>query len=225
MPRHQPERGAGRARGSPQHPLLFAAAARSAPSPGRRPGRGRHRRRARRGPRRCRRRRPPRAAATAVASTIHGAATASRAALIVQPCRVSSSARVRASSRRNADKRAQQPAEVGAADLTRHPQRLDDAVTHRVGERRLEPVEAVVEPAGRAVVLAEAGERPAQLLRTADAELGQRLGQRQPGADAGGEVVDDVRPQLAQLGTSPPGPEPHQRDRAVRSDRRRTRTR
>ena len=45
-----------------------------------------------------------RAAATAAASTTHGAATASRAALTVQPCRVSSSARVRASSRRNADR-------------------------------------------------------------------------------------------------------------------------
>ena len=38
------------------------------------------------------------------ASTTHGAATASRAALTVQPCRVSSSARVRASSRRKVDK-------------------------------------------------------------------------------------------------------------------------
>ena len=94
------------------------------------------------------------------ASTIHGAPTASRAALTVQPCRVSSSARVRASSRRKVDERPQQPAEVAAADLAGDPQRLDEAVAHRVGQPLLEPVEALVEPARRAVVLGEGARRP-----------------------------------------------------------------
>ena len=44
--------------------------------------------------------------------------------------------------------RAQQPAEVGAADLARDAHRLDDPVADRVGERRLQPVQALAE-AGR----------------------------------------------------------------------------
>ena len=43
----------------------------------------------------------------------------------------------------------EQPAEVAATDLAGHADRLDDAVADRVGERRLEPVDGLVEPAGR----------------------------------------------------------------------------
>ena len=52
---------------------------------------------------------------------IQGAATASRAALTVQVCRASSSARVRASSRRKVDSVLSRRPEVRAADLTRKP--------------------------------------------------------------------------------------------------------
>ena len=51
--------------------------------------------------------------------------------------------------------RRQQTAEVGAANLTGDPQRLAHPVADRVGERVLEPVETIVEPAGGAVVGAE----------------------------------------------------------------------
>ena len=53
--------------------------------------------------------------------------------------------------------------QVTATDLPRHPQRLDDAVPDGVGECGLEPVEALVEPARRAIVLTEPQERRPQL--------------------------------------------------------------
>ena len=54
-----------------------------------------------------------------------------------------SSPRVRLSSRRKPDNVRSSPAEIVAADLPRHPQRLDDPVSDRIRERRLEPVQAV----------------------------------------------------------------------------------
>ena len=44
-------------------------------------------------------------------------------------------------------------------------------------------------------------------------DLGERVGQREPGAHRGGEVVDDVGPQRAQLGAPTLGPPSQQRDR------------
>ena len=97
---------------------------------------------------------------------------------------------------------AEQPSEVVAPHLSGHAQRLDDAVADRVGEGGLESVEALVEATSGAVVLTEARERLAQVQRSANADLAQCLRQRQPRAHAGGQVVDDLRPQLAQLGPS-----------------------
>src|SRR5690606_40450320 len=74
--------------------------------------------------------------------------------------------------------RAQETAKVGAADVARDAQGLDDPIGDRVGEASLEQVEALGEPARRAVVLGEAGEGLAQLLGPTVAELGDRLGVR-----------------------------------------------
>src|SRR4051794_25250653 len=105
--------------------------------------------------------------------------------------------------------RAQHPAEVAAADLPGDPQGLDDAVADRVGEVVLEPVQTRAEPAGGAVLGGEPGERRPQHLRPAGGEGGEGFGQRQPGADGGGEVVDHLGPDLAQVGPALAGQPPH----------------
>jgi hypothetical protein len=105
-----------------------------------------------------------------------------------------------ASSRRKPDRGAQQPAEVGPADVARDPQRLDDPVGHGVGQPGLEPVEALPEPARRAVVLGERHERHerherlAQLDGSAVAELAERLGQREPRTDRRAKSAPPARP-------------------------------
>ena len=75
--------------------------------------------------------------------------------------------------------RGQQPAEIRAADLAGDPQRLDDPVADGIGERVLQPVQAVVEPPGRPVVGPELPERFSQRLRPARADARQRLRQRE----------------------------------------------
>jgi hypothetical protein len=126
--------------------------------------------------------------------------------------------------------RAEQPAEVGTAHLPGHPQRLHDPVADRIRQAGLQAVQALVEPPGRAVVLAKALERSPQLGRPAQPDLGERLGQRQAGPHTGREVVDDLRPEVAQLGPPLPSAVLHQGDRCVarhhrkgQSDRRRAR--
>ena len=59
------------------------------------------------------------------------------------------------------------PAQVGAADVPRDPQGLDDPVRDRVGQAGLERVEALAEPTGDAVVLGERREGGPQLDRAA----------------------------------------------------------
>ena len=224
----QPARpGAGEQRRSSQHPLLVGQPADAHHHPVGDQADARRRSRARRALRCCCRRRPPPGRSDSSARTIHGAATASRAALTVQPCRVSSSARVRASSRRNAERvRSSRPRSVPP---TSRAIRSDSTIRSPTGSARpaLRRSRRLVEPAGRAVVLAEPRERPAQLLRAADADLGQRLGQRQPGPHAGRQVVDDLRPQVAQLGAALAlaGSGPARTARRTRSGRRPRRSR
>ena len=100
-----------------------------------------------------------------MASTAHGAATASRAALTVQRLpglELGPGAGVLAQEARQG---AQQVAEVGAADLAGDAQALDEPVADGVAQPVLEPVEAVVEAPGEPVVVRERPERLAQLLR------------------------------------------------------------
>ena len=100
-------------------------------------------------------------------------------------------------------------------DLARDPQALDDPVADGVGEPGLEPVEGLAEPAAHLVVERELVERVAQRLGAAGAEPGQRVGQRQPGAHGGGEVVDGLGPDLGELPLPPPGAAGHHGDREV----------
>lgn len=74
-------------------------------------------------------------------------------------------------------------------------------------------------PGSGAVLLGEQLERPAQRGRAAVAELAERLRQGQPRPDGGGEVVDGVRPHVAQLGTTLPGAVADQADGGVRGER------
>lgn len=66
-------------------------------------------------------------------------------------------------------------AEVAPADLAGDPQALDETVADGVGQPVLEPVEAVGEPSGEAVVVSEAAEGLAQLLQATRAKLAERL--------------------------------------------------
>ncbi len=101
---------------------------------------------------------------------------------------------------------AQQPPELATAHLARDPQPLDHTVTDRVGEAGLEPVEGLTEAAGHLVVEREGVERRTQRLRPADRQGGQGVGQRQPGPDGRGEVVDRLRPHLRELAPAAPPP-------------------
>src|SRR5690606_37888276 len=96
----------------------------------------------------------------------------------------------------------QEAPEVGAAHVAREAQRLDDAVGDGVRQPVLEQVEAVAEAARGAVVAREPRERLAELDRAALPELADRLGQRQPGAHARGEVVEHLGPRVAQPRTT-----------------------
>ena len=70
---------------------------------------------------------------------------------------------------------AEQPAELAATDLARHPETLDHPVPDRVGEPGLQPVEALAEPTGHLVVQGELVEGFAQRLRSANRQRGQRV--------------------------------------------------
>ena len=61
--------------------------------------------------------------------------------------------------------------EISAPHLTGNAQALDQAVTDRVAESLLEPVEAVVEAPAQAVVIGKGEKGLAQLIRAARAQL------------------------------------------------------
>ena len=175
-------------------------------------------------PPRCRRRAPPRDGATRNASVTHGAAAASRAALTVQPCRASSSPRVRASSRRNADSvRSSRPRSVPP---TSRASRSDSTMRSATGSasRSFSASSAVAEPAGRPVVGGERARTPA---RTAagprSPSWASASGSEQPGPHGRREVVDDVGPHGAQRGPAtrrgPPQPAPRAAQRRSEPER------
>ena len=228
-PEAQPRRAAPAAAPASGQPALTAAPAapRAAGRSGASPGRPRaHRPAPTPGPRpRPAGRRPATDSGRSASSTstIHGAATASRAALTVQPCRVSSSARVRASSRRKADSvRSSRPRSLPP---TSRAIRSDSTSRSPTGsaEPVLEPVEAVVEPAGRPVVLGERGERRPQLRRPAD----RRAVPAPPGSDSPARTAEarlsTASGQTSRSSAAPLArPAAHQGERGAGGQRRRS---
>ena len=160
--------------------------------------------------------------------TTHGAANASLAALTVQPCRVSNSARVRASSRRNCESvRSSRPRSVPP---TSRASRSDSMMRSATGSASSSASRARHgnERTRGAIVLCEPVEGWPQRQRTSFGEPGQRLRQREAGAYGGCEVVDHFRPDTAQLThpcCSAAGDQPPWHHRGETADRQRQRVR
>ena len=95
-----------------------------------------------------------------ISRMIHGAATPSRAAFTIQDCRASTSARMATSLAERGRQVAQHGGEFGSTDLAGHPQRLEDAIGHRIGEPRLQSVHGDGEVAGGDVVPFERARSP-----------------------------------------------------------------
>ena len=110
--------------------------------------------------------------------TIHGAATASRAALTVHDCLRFKFAPGPGTFAEEFGKGPEELAEIGTAHFPGQPKCFDDAVGDRVGKPFLEPVQRCVELAARAVVGAEVTKHVPEFLRPLLAQLDQCFGQR-----------------------------------------------
>ena len=146
---------------------------------------------------------------------IHGAATASRAALTVQLWRDSISPRVLAQQRAQG---AKDGSEVGAAHLTGDAERRRDPISNRIAQRLLEYVERREERAGGPVFALEEPKGLAQRLGTPMPELTDSLRERHARSDGRDERIDSIGPRRPKCLLACCCATPKQEDRNVGRD-------